>query len=88
MCIGSNWAMRKDVFEEIGAFDEHMKAWGGENIDLALRVRPTLGLFGVGSVSFRFGDAVVACSAFLVHMLDIWSGGDIENTGIIRNGFP
>jgi polypeptide N-acetylgalactosaminyltransferase len=39
--------MRKDVFEEIGAFDEHMKAWGGENIDLALRVRPTLGLFGV-----------------------------------------
>ncbi|ELT94461.1 hypothetical protein CAPTEDRAFT_25353, partial [Capitella teleta] len=38
MCIGSNWAMRKDVFEEIGAFDEQMKAWGGENIDLALRV--------------------------------------------------
>ncbi|ELU12739.1 hypothetical protein CAPTEDRAFT_101883 [Capitella teleta] len=38
MCIGSNWAMRKDVFEDIGAFDEQMKAWGGENIDLALRV--------------------------------------------------
>jgi GT2 family glycosyltransferase len=30
-------AIRKDVFQEIGGFDEGMTAWGGENIDLGLR---------------------------------------------------
>ena len=30
--------MDRGFFEEIGAFDEGMKLWGGENIDLAIRV--------------------------------------------------
>ncbi|ELT88930.1 hypothetical protein CAPTEDRAFT_164644 [Capitella teleta] len=36
--IGTIWAMKKDVFEEIGAFDEQMEGWGGENLDLPIRL--------------------------------------------------
>ena len=37
MTIG-NWAMHKDFFNEIGGLDEEMKAWGGDNIDISIRV--------------------------------------------------
>ena len=33
--------MERAFFEEIGALDDEMEFWGGENIELPLRVRPT-----------------------------------------------
>jgi hypothetical protein len=30
--------MRKDVFNEIGGLDDEMEGWGGENLDLAIKV--------------------------------------------------
>ena len=39
--IGGSAAMDREFFEEIGAFDEEMELWGGENIELAMRVRLT-----------------------------------------------
>ena len=36
-----NWAMDRSWFEEVGAFDEGMQRWGGENIDLAVRASRT-----------------------------------------------
>ena len=36
--VGTVWGMDKAWFEEVGAFDERMERWGGENLDLAVRV--------------------------------------------------
>ena len=36
--IGTIFAIRKDYFFEVGAFDEDMQLWGGENLDLPVRV--------------------------------------------------
>ncbi|KAK2193092.1 hypothetical protein NP493_17g06021 [Ridgeia piscesae] len=36
--IGGMFAIEKQFFREIGEFDDGMQFWGGENIDLALRV--------------------------------------------------
>lgn len=36
--IGGIFAIEKRFFREIGEFDDGMQFWGGENIDLALRV--------------------------------------------------
>ena len=36
--IGTIFAIDKEFFEDIGAFDEGMQLWGGENIDLPIRV--------------------------------------------------
>jgi hypothetical protein len=37
--IGTYSAIDRAFFEDIGAFDEGMQLWGGENIDLSIRVR-------------------------------------------------
>ena len=39
--IGTGAAIDRAFFEEIGALDEEMELWGGENIDLSMRVRIT-----------------------------------------------
>ena len=36
--IGTIFAIDKQFFEDIGAMDEGMQLWGGENIDLPVRV--------------------------------------------------
>ena len=33
-----NWAMERQFFFDIGGLDTDMKLWGGENIDLSIRV--------------------------------------------------
>ena len=33
-----HWVMDRSFFEEIGALDAGMEFWGGENVDLAIRV--------------------------------------------------
>ena len=38
MSVGTLWAMDKSFFFEIGGFDDGMVLWGGENIDLPIRV--------------------------------------------------
>jgi hypothetical protein len=37
--IGAYGAIDRAFFEEIGAYDEGMQLWGGENIDLSIRVK-------------------------------------------------
>ena len=36
--VGTIWAINKAFFFEVGGFDDGMDFWGGENIDLSLRV--------------------------------------------------
>lgn len=36
--VGCAIAVRRDYFDRIGHFDENLKVWGGENIELAFRV--------------------------------------------------
>ena len=36
--VGCAFAIRRDYFFHIGGFDEGMDIWGGENIELPLRV--------------------------------------------------
>jgi hypothetical protein len=33
-------AMDKDYLFELGAYDDQMEIWGGENLELSFRVRP------------------------------------------------
>ena len=37
-CTIGHFAMNKEFFEEIGVFDEEMSLWGGENVDVSIRV--------------------------------------------------
>lgn len=37
------FAIEKKFFQEIGSYDEDMTRWGGENVDLAFRVREQKG---------------------------------------------
>ena len=37
--VGAAMAIDRTYFEEIGTYDEGMKIWGGENIELAWRVK-------------------------------------------------
>ena len=37
--VGAVWAMRRDFFFTVGGLDRGMKMWGGENLDLSIRVR-------------------------------------------------
>lgn len=38
MSVGTIWAMDRKFFFEIGGFDDKMILWGGENIELPIRV--------------------------------------------------
>lgn len=38
MHVGCAFAIDRDFFYEIGAYDEGMDIWGSENLELALRV--------------------------------------------------
>ena len=38
-----NWAMERQFFFDIGGLDTDMALWGGENIDISIRVRIATG---------------------------------------------
>ena len=57
MMVGAAFAIDRKYFGELGGYDTGMKVWGGENLEMAWRVR-TRGRDGVGvmadiSPSFR-----------------------------------
>ena len=37
--MGATVTVSRDFFHEIGTFDDGMELWGGENIDMSIRVR-------------------------------------------------
>ena len=41
-CTIGNWAMDHKFFYEIGGLDSGMHLWGGENVDIAIRVRTSV----------------------------------------------
>lgn len=65
--VGTVWAMEKAWFEEVGAFDEDMQLWGGENIDLGVRV-------------WLFGGRVVNVPCSHVAHLESVGGRDYRNS--------
>ncbi|MEU0051244.1 glycosyltransferase [Streptomyces sp. NPDC006309] len=45
-CIGTNTSVRRTVFERVGGFDEHYgELWGGEDLELGLRLAASGGTF-------------------------------------------
>ena len=40
--VGPGFAVNSEYFREIGTYDEGMKIWGGENLELAWRVMQKL----------------------------------------------
>ena len=46
--VGCIAAIEKNFFTEIGEYDEGMEKWGGENLDLPIRVSGALQGWGVG----------------------------------------
>jgi len=36
--VGAAYAIDRKFFEEMGSYDEGMKVWGGENLEMAWRV--------------------------------------------------
>ena len=40
--VGTIFAIQRKFFFEVGAFDDEMQGWGGENLDLPIRVSTKL----------------------------------------------
>lgn len=36
--VGAAYAIERNFFQEMGTYDEGMKVWGGENLEMAWRV--------------------------------------------------
>ena len=36
--IGGIYAIRKDFLEEIGYYDDGLEGWGGENVEMTMKV--------------------------------------------------
>ncbi len=44
---GGLFSIDKEYFYYLGAYDEDMEFWGGENIEISLRVRPCFKLVDI-----------------------------------------
>lgn len=66
---GGLFAIGRDYFQEIGTYDDQMDIWGGENIEMSLRVRK------------QGNDKDVTLKYFLVYVFQIWQcGGRVETS--------
>lgn len=83
--VGCAIAVYKDYFNHIGTFDEGMKIWGGENIDLALRAWTCGGRVSVvpcsrvghlfKPISYSFdGDKFKVTAVNQMRVAELWLG--------------
>ena len=68
--VGTIWAMNKAFFNDIGALDDQMQGWGGENLDITIRVYTVYPKkYAYGFVVFCF---VVVTQSFIMNTHEVF----------------
>ena len=75
------FAISLEFFSSIGSYDNQMTRWGGENVDLAIRVKILLFLEHPFPLEFNFGECLRSVENSLkvsVPMMSRWRAGVVK----------